>query len=199
MLPKFIAVAVLVLLAAGSVSANLTVPAEFRDVVARAERIVRGTVTDVRSLAVPGRRVDSVVTVAIDTTLKGEGEPFVSFRVPGGTIGTRRFVMVGAPTFRVGQSAVWFLKRDPDEQWRPVGLSLGVYRVGREPRSGRLVVAPPVMAGWTTAPSGPVVRGDVRRQLLPVQEFESVVRLVLAGQALPARPTRPIDRHKGGR
>jgi hypothetical protein len=198
MLPKFIAVAVLVMLAAGSISANLTVPAEFRDVVARSGRIVRGSVTDVRSVAVPGRGIDSVVTVAIDTTLKGEGEPFVSFRVPGGTIGTRRFVMVGAPTFRVGQSAVWFLKRDPDEQWRPVGLSLGVYRVGRA-RSGQLMVAPPVMAGWTTAASGPVVRGDVRRQLLPVQEFESVVRLVMAGQALPARPTRPIDRHKGGR
>lgn len=190
---------VVVLLAAASPSANLTVPTEFREVVAESERIVRGLVTDVRSEAVPDRGIESIVTVAVEATLKGDDDPFVSFRVPGGTVGSRRVVMVGAPRFRDGQRAVWFLKRDPSAAWRPVGLSLGVYRVGTEARTGRVVVAPPVVAGWTTGATGPVVRGDVRRRLLPMQEFESVVRLVIAGQALPARPTSPLDRHKGAR
>jgi hypothetical protein len=175
-------------MAAGAVlSANLVIPTAFREVVADASLIVRGTVTDVRSFRAPGRGIESVATLAVQAVLKGEATAFVSVRVPGGTIGTRRFVMVGAPSFQTGEQAVVFLRRDGEGAWRPVGLSMGVIRVRADRASGRLAVAPPVVGGWTAATAGPVVRGDARRQTMAVTEFESLVRLVAAGRALPSR------------
>ena len=49
------------------------------------------------------------------------------------------------------------------------------------------MVAPPVVGGWTAATAGPVVRGDPRRQTMAIAEFESLVRLIVAGRALPSR------------
>ena len=174
----------LILGAHHALEATLLVPTEFREVVADATLIVRGTVTDVRSFVVSGNAIDTVATVAVASRLKGDADGFVGVRVPGGEVGRTRYVMVGAPTFRVGQQAVFFLKRGPDSSWRPIGLTLGVYRVQAEPGTGRAVIQRPVV----TQPSRePVARGDVRRRSVPVSEFESLVRLVLASssQAVP--------------
>ncbi|HUF47547.1 MAG TPA: hypothetical protein VMM93_06985 [Vicinamibacterales bacterium] len=186
-------VTVVLVAAATSLHANLIIPAEFREVVTGATLIVRGTVTDVRTITTPERRVESVATVAVASVMKGEAAAFVSVLVPGGQVGDRRFVRTGAPTFRPGQEAVLFLRRDAAGQWRPVHLGMGVYRVHRDRQTGRARVEPPVVAGWSTATTGPVVRGDVRRQSVAIPEFESLVRLVVAGRSLPSR-VQPIDR-----
>jgi hypothetical protein len=167
-----------------ALEATLLVPAEFREVVSEATLIVRGTVTDVRSFVVSGNAIDTVATVAIATRLKGEADGFVGVRVPGGEVGRTRYVMAGAPTFRVGQHAVFFLKRASDASWRPIGLTQGVYRVQAEAGTGRAVIQTPVV---TQPARERVARGDVRRRALPVAEFESLVRLVLASppQAIP--------------
>jgi len=186
MLRRLISVMGLALAAGMPLAAHVVVPTEFREVVAEAPLIVRGTVTDVRVVSQPGPTVESVATVAIESVLKGEADRFVSVRVPGGQVGTRRFVMVGAPTLVAGEHAVFFLRRDRSGSWRPVGLSMGVYPVRADRQTGRGVVAPPAVAGWT-ASVGPVVRGDTRRQTVSVQEFESMVRLIAAGRAIPSR------------
>lgn len=176
-------------LAAATVSATIVIPAEFREVVSEAGLIVRCQVTDVRAVALPEGGVESVVTIAVESVLKGQAASgFVSMRVPGGERGRIRHVMVGAPTFKPGQRALLFLRQGVDRAWRPIGLTQGVYRVQAEPESGRPVVQPPVVAGRTATISGATVRGDARRRLMPVAEFESLVRLVLAsppGQAVP--------------
>jgi hypothetical protein len=41
--------------------------------------------------------------------------------------------------------------------------------------------------GRTTS-IGPIVRGDPRRKLLPIQEFESLVQLIVAGRLGQAVP-----------
>ena len=63
---------------------------------------------------------------------------------------------------------------------------MGVYDVLPDPQTGRPAVRPPVVMG-RTASAGPVVRGDVRRKLLSIQEFESLVQLIMAsrGVAVP--------------
>jgi hypothetical protein len=175
-----------VVLAGVSVSATVFVPTEFREVVAEAGLIVRGRVTDVRSVDVPGRGVDSIATVAVENVIKGNPTQFVAVRVPGGVSGRYRQVLVGAPVLRAGERAVFFLWSDADGIWRPVGLSMGVFDVLPDPQTGRPTVRPPVVMG-RTASAGPVVRGDVRRKLLSIQEFESLVQLVMAsrGVAVP--------------
>jgi hypothetical protein len=168
-----------------ALEATLLIPAEFREIVGDAGLIVRGVVTDVRSFVVSGSAIDSVATVAVESLIKGQADGFVSVRVPGGEVGRTRYVMTGAPTFRVGQRAVFFLKRGPDAGWRPVGLTMGVYRVQVEPGTSRAVVQAPVIPGRTAATAGPVPRGDVRRRPMP---FESLVQLVMATPAGPAVP-----------
>jgi hypothetical protein len=175
-------VALAVALVGASLSATVMAPTEFRDVVTDATLIVRGRVTDVRAVIVRGAGIESVASIAVDSVLKGQAGEFVSVRVPGGEIGRERFFMVGAPRLVSGEQAVFFLKRSLDNAWRPVGLTMGIYRVQAEPLSGNPVVDPPVVVG-VTASVGQIVRGDARRRLMPLQEFESLVRLVMAGRA----------------
>ncbi|MEO6224147.1 MAG: hypothetical protein ABIP90_12940 [Vicinamibacterales bacterium] len=165
-------------LSAASLFASTFLSAEFREVVSEASTIVRGRVTDVRAIRSADGDVESVVTIAVDATLKGSPDTFVAMRLPGGTIGRYRTVMAGAPVMRLGEQAVFFLKRGPGNALWPVGLSQGIYRITS---AGGLVglVQAPVLPGVTTNSVGPVVRGDARRKTLPVTEFESLVRLVL--------------------
>jgi len=169
--------------------ASTMLPADFRLIVTEATVIVRGRVTDVRAVRSMRGDVETVATIAVDAVLKGDAESFVSMRVPGGTIGRYRTHMPGAPTVAVGDAAVYLLKRAPGGALWPVGLSSGIYRISVS--SGRLMVAPPLVAAVTTAAQGPVVRGDLRRRTLPLSEFESIVTLVLrgAGRTVPLRGT----------
>jgi hypothetical protein len=166
-------------LAADSLIASTFLSAEFKDVLSASSRIVRGRVNDVRAYRSASGDVESAVTIAVESTLKGSPESFVSMRLPGGTIGRYRTVMMGAPVMQVGERAVFFLKTAADNSLWPVGLAQGIYRVSGAAGAVPLVYAP-VVAGVTTNATGIVVRGDARRKSLPVTEFESLVRLLLA-------------------
>jgi hypothetical protein len=166
---------------AATVEASVIIPTEFRQIVAASTLIVRGRVTDVRPIVARHERTDTAVTIAAEATLKGEPATFVSVRVPGGDDGRFRWIVPGAPSFRVGESAVFFLSRGSDNVVRLVGLSMGVYRLRADKRTRQTYVDPPAVLG-PTASVGPVVLGDTRRRPMPVQEFESLVRFVLAAQ-----------------
>ena len=178
-----------------TLTAHSVIPAEFREVVSEATLILRGRVTDVRAVeaTVAGQGVDSIATVLVENLLKGTPtSSFVYVRVPGGTIGSIKYTMVGSPTFKAGQRAIFFLKPGiTDPTYRPVGLTMGLYRIQAEPLTNRQVVEPPLVSDRTTAAAGPAVRGDVRRKLMPVDEFESLVKLSMA--------TRSIAAPRGGR
>ena len=57
---------------------------------------------------------------------------------------------------------------------------MGVYRVQPDPQNGQPVVEPPLVGGKTAPLIGPSTRGDVRRRLMPVPEFESLVKFVMS-------------------
>jgi hypothetical protein len=171
---RLVVLAIAVSAAGLAASAHVTVPAEFREIVEESTVIARGLVTDVRSVAVPGRGIDSLATVAVESTVKGDAPAFMTVRVPGGQIGSRRVVMVGAPTLRAGDRAVFMLKQDPQQFWRPVGLSSGIHRVRTDAASGRQLVTPPFIAARSAA--GPIVRGATSRQPMRVEDFEALVR-----------------------
>jgi len=170
--------------------ATVTVPTDFRHVVAEATLIVRGHVTDVRTVAPPGGRVETAATVAVEAALKGTPDAFISVRVPGGQVGRLRVVAIDAPRFTPGEVAEFFLKSGSDNILRPIGLSLGVYRVAIDPQTGQTAISPPLAVGLTAAP-GPVVHGDPGRRLMTTSEFESLVRVVMASQARTSPRGRP--------
>ena len=163
--------------------ASVTEPLTLRQLASGATLIARGSVTDVRAFQVPGRGIESIATVAVERVIKGEFESHVAVRVPGGLVGRYRQVKVGAPTLRINQQAVFFLKRSPDNAWRPIGMSAGVVRVRTEPATGRRLVSPVIVQDFTT-PAGTVVRGDDRRRSLSVDEFEALVAAVMVEPSL---------------
>lgn len=152
-------------------SATVIVPAEFTEMVNGSQTIVHGVVTDVEARMVGSRRtIESVVTVTVIDTLKGEIAGTTAFRVPGGQVGRYRRVMVGAPEFVEGDEVVLFLAGRAPAMPMPFGLNQGVYRVTRA--AGRATVTPLMIEGR-------VVRGDPARRPLAVDAFAGTVRAIV--------------------
>lgn len=165
--------------------ATVVLPADLQELAEQAVVIVRGRVVDVQARQVDGpARVESVVTFAASTYLKGDLGTTVTFRVPGGRIGRYRTVVVGAPVVSPGDELVLFLGGHPPAVPHVLGLSQGLFRILRDPRTGRRVVSPsPLLSAPSRAV--PVVRGDPSRRLATVGEFGALVRQVLAPGVRP--------------
>ena len=164
---------VIVVLSSAFLRATTVVPADFAEMVNGSQVIVHGAVVDVRSRAIGGRgTIETFVTIAVVTPLKGGTASAVVFRVPGGQVGRYRRVMVGAPQFTAGEEVVLFLSGHAPSMPMPFGLHQGVYRVTRS--GGRAMVAPLVPAA-----AGRVVRGDPARRPLALDAFARDVRAVL--------------------
>jgi hypothetical protein len=118
------------LAAAAAASATTLVPATLTDVVNGSQLIVHGRVSDVEARTTADRRsIYRVVTLTVDDALKGGVGRTVTFRVPGGQMGRYRRVVVGAPSFAVGEEVVVFLRGGGAAIPSLVGLSQGVYKV----------------------------------------------------------------------
>jgi hypothetical protein len=172
---------VLLLLVPVALSATVVLPVEFRELVTTSQVIVHGHVTDTRSVYVDGRSsIQTFVTIAADDYMKGDLGDRVTFFVPGGQIGAYKTVFIGAPEFHEGDEVVLFLRRNGSGIPYVAGLSQGAFRVLPD-RSGQRVVTTPVVMATGAADRQPVVRGDAARRPLPLDDFRSAVRQVLAG------------------
>lgn len=179
-----------VLVLAAALHATVTIPTDLPDVVSIATLIVRGRVVDTRAFTdIANGPVMTAVTVSISDVLKGNADSTLTFRVHGGDLGRYRHVMVGSPTFVVGDEAYLFLKRAPDGVLWTVGMGAGVYKIsgasgaaGASRAVGALVVNPPVVAGVTATAGAQVVRGDSRRKPMGIGDFAGVVKLLMAAK-----------------
>jgi hypothetical protein len=159
-------------------SGALTVlPATFDELVRESHAVVHGRVTAVDGRWTADRRtIESLVTLEVVDHFKGTATETATFRVPGGEAGGRRLIVAGAPAFRPGDAVVVFLRGQAPALPTPVGLSLGVYRVAADPRSGELMVVPtPVREADSP---GRVVRGGTSRTVRPLATFGAEVRAV---------------------
>lgn len=162
--------------------ATVFAPADLTQLVLAARAIVHGRIVDLRpQLADDRRRVDTLVTMAVSTYLKGDLGSDVTFRVPGGQIGRYRTIVLDAPQFAIGEEVVLLLSaRGPSIPY-VLALNQGVFRVVTDPVTGvRRVTPTPLFeeaAGWK-----PVVRGDPARQRLPLADFARQVQRILGAQ-----------------
>lgn len=160
--------------------ATVIVPADLGELARDARAIVRGRVASVEARWTDDHRaIESIVTLEVESTLKGSFGPDVQFRVPGGQLGRFRSLVVGAPEFTVGQRVVVFLGAQGPSVPYVLGMSQGVFRVVAADGGGWLVTPPalwPSMAGTV-----PIVRGDPNRRPLPLGDFEQRVRALAGG------------------
>lgn len=164
--------------------ATVLLPAEFREIVAGSQLIVHGRVTEVRpEWTADRRRIDSLVSIQVGSYLKGGPGETVTIRVPGGQIGRYKSVTVGAPSFRPGEEAIFFLTARGPSVASVFGLSQGVFRVRVDARSGRRLVVPPALMARGEAPEK-VVRGAIDRRPLALDAFASHVRVAMEQTAV---------------
>ena len=117
--------------------------------------------------------IETLVTLRVDAYLKGQLGSTLQFHVPGGRLGRFDSVMIGAPTFGVGQNVIVFLgARGPSVPYL-LGLGQGVFRLA--PGAGGWLVTPPALVPSTSGRT-PVVRGDVSRRPVPLADFSRQVR-----------------------
>ena len=120
MLARFFAArgayAAVVLLASTSVSHAMSVIAPtFDQLVAAADVVVRGVVTDVRCINVDtpqGVAIQTVVTLRVERGLKGNSGAEVTLHLLGGKMGARTLTVLGMPQFQVGQREIVFMGKD---------------------------------------------------------------------------------------
>ena len=177
---RLLSAALLVSMVPALVHATTVVPADLGELARDARAIVVGRVVAVDGRWTDDRRtIETIVTLDVETYLKGSFGSTLQFRVPGGVLGRYRNIVVGAPEFAANQHVLVFLgARGPMIPYI-VGFNQGVYRVVRGDDGQWSVTAPaPLPSAATTR----VTRGDPSRQPLPLIEFESRVR-VLAGAA----------------
>jgi hypothetical protein len=158
--------------------ATVLVPADLSELAREAQVIARGRVVGIDAQWTDGRRtIETVVTLETENYLKGQLGQTLQFRVPGGTLGRLRNIVVGAPQFAVGQRVVVFLGANGPRVLHVLGLNQGVYRVGLAASGEAVVSPPPVLPGVR----GAIVRGTPRRPA-SLGSFERDVR-ALAGTA----------------
>lgn len=168
-------------LSAAVLHATLTIPTDLPDVTTLATVIVRGRVIDTRAFTeVANGPVTTAVTLSVSEVLKGSADRTITFRAHGGELGRYRQVIVGAPTFAVGDDAYLFLKRASDGALWTVGLGAGVYKVSTA--SGAAMVNPPLVAGVNATAGAQVARGDARRKPMSTSDFGGIVKLLLASK-----------------
>lgn len=166
-------------LAAVTAQATVLLPADLGDLAREAQAIVRGRVDAVQGQwAADHHGIETIVTLVVESSLKGSLPGAVQFRVPGGRVDHYRTVLVGAPSFTPGDRVVVFLGSSGPAIPHVLGLSQGVFRIVSPAGGAPVVIPPAVMPSSTTVP---VVRGE--RAPLALSDFEQKLRDLVAGAA----------------
>lgn len=127
---------------AASARATSVVPPTFAELVAEADAIYRGRVTQqqVRRVELPdgnGSVIKTFVSFAIERVLKGPPATEVVLEFLGGTLGEERLEVSGMPTFAAGNREIVFVQKNGVQFCPLVAMRHGRYRVTRDPSSGR--------------------------------------------------------------
>lgn len=171
----------------------------------RAERVVVGRVTDVKTWldTSRGARVFTEATVVVDSAIKGDAEPKVlHLRQLGGTAGEgtqrRSQYIPGSPIWTKGESVVLFLEHTDTGRLVTSGLAMGKYALSPDVH-GRIIARRDahdmVRIHGRMRPERFFVGAPQSEDVLPLDDLKRLVR----GESLPrvfpkvVRPVRDTD------
>jgi hypothetical protein len=174
---RAVLITIVLSLISAAARATVVLPADLSELSHDAVAIARGRIVAVDPQWKDGRRgIETLVTLETETYLKGSLGAVVQFRVPGGSLGRFRSIVVGAPQFTIGQRVILFLgSRGPTVPY-VLGLSQGVFRLAQSAQGDWVVTPPPIVP----AADGPIVRGTLGVRPSLLADFERQVR-TLAG------------------
>ena len=162
-------------------SGTVIIPADLGELSHDALAIVRGRVAAVDPRWTADRRtIETIVTLEVESYLKGTFGPTMQFSVPGGELGRFRSIVNGAPTIAVDERVVVFLGARGPTVLHVVGFSQGVYRVVRALDNTGWFVTPPAILPSATG-TVTIVKGDPLRVPLALDDFERRVRGLVGG------------------
>ncbi len=125
------------------VHATTVIPPTFDELVAQAELIFEGTVTNVQSQWVGEggqRHIVSYVTVQVDDSIKGNPGKSYTMRMLGGTIGDQTMEVSDSPKFKAGDRDILFVEHNGTQFIPLVGIMHGRFRVEPDSATGADVV-----------------------------------------------------------
>jgi hypothetical protein len=136
-------------LLAGLVALALAAPAaassmlayDVPEMTARADLVVRGTVSRAAGRWA-GKRIVTEVTVRVDASLKGAAAAEITLYIPGGVVDGIGMAVSGSPAFAPGEEVVVFL-RQKGSLYDVVGLSQGKYSITKD-ATGKKIATPDV-------------------------------------------------------
>lgn len=131
------------LLAAPLAHATSVLPPTFAELVTEADTIVRGTVTDVRSVSVEtsrGPAIHTLVTLQVEQALKGTPGETVTLTVLGGKVGRRTLTVDGLPQFRVGERTIVFYANNGRTICPVIGARHGRFNLQADAAGGEIVL-----------------------------------------------------------
>jgi hypothetical protein len=178
---KKLAVLLLTCCVAIPASATVLIPADLNALSREALAIARGRVAALDAQWTEDHgTIETIVTLEVESYLKGSLGSVLRFRVPGGELGRFRSIVVGAPAFAVDQRVVVFLGANGPSVPHVLGLNQGVFRMTRSADASGWVVTSPLLSPATTRTVS-VVRGDPSRRPVALADFEQTVRALARG------------------
>src|SRR4051812_10472534 len=162
--------------------ATVLIPSDLGELSRDALAIARGRVAALDPQWTEDRgTIETIVTLEVESYLKGSLGATLRFRVPGGELGRFRSIVVGAPAFTIDQRVVVFLGARGPSVPHLLGMSQGVFRLARAGDNSGWLVTSPVILPAAAGASLRLVRGDPARRALALGDFEQTVRAFAAG------------------
>ncbi|GGG59559.1 hypothetical protein GCM10011403_16110 [Pseudohongiella nitratireducens] len=137
------------------VQATTITELHFSEVVAKAQLVFEGRVTDVQAQQTGPRMINTLVTFKVIDVIKGQvEETTITLHYTGGRVGQRQLMIADMQIPEVGETGVYFVSSLQNNLVHPlVGWSQGHFRVDEQSQSGNV---PPENRRIMTASGRPV-------------------------------------------
>ena len=133
-----LAVAATIFSSIPALHATLTVPSTLEYMIDFSDTIIIGHVKDKYSYW-ENQKIYTKIVIDVEQFVKNsyrEKSTEIVLKVPGGKVGDTRLRVSGAPTFKVREKVMLFLKKT-NHDYFPYGLSYGVYRISFDKEEGK--------------------------------------------------------------
>jgi len=125
---RSVLLSMLVLFAIVGTTYGIVLKKSIEELATESSLIVKGKVVEKKSYWNNAHnRIWTDITIRVSEYIKGKGNPVITFRVPGGTVGDTTLYVSDAPRWNVGEEVILFL--NPDFYYPVAGWFQGKYRI----------------------------------------------------------------------